>query len=58
MGPYADDMKEYLLDSYFKIDKVIDVLVYGPNQLSRSRSIPFSMSCRLLLSWQRVTSSS
>ena len=28
-GRAGDGMKEYLLDSYFKIDKVIDGLVYG-----------------------------
>ena len=42
-------MKEYLLDSNFKIDKVIDGLVYGQNQCSHSRRVPFCMSCCLLL---------
>jgi len=51
-------MKEYLLDSNFKIDKVIDGLVSGQNQFSLLGSVPFSMSCCLLLSWQRETSSS
>lgn len=51
-------MKEYLLDSNFKIDKVIDGLVSGQNQFSLLGCASFSMSCRLLLSQQRATSSS
>ena len=51
-------MKEYLLDSNFKIDKVIDGLVSGQNQFSLLGSTSFSMSCRLFLSRERATRSS
>lgn len=58
MATYADGTKEYLLDSNFKIDKVIDGLVSGQNQFSLLGSASFSMSCRLFLSRERATRSS